>query len=382
MKFSDREIYSEEKLILSVELEAGKIKVVDSSVDSGFGIRVSDGKKMGFGFANTKAKAEELAGKSMVRRFYGFPAQGPKGREVFHEVPMDPEVLVARVKEMAGRMNPATSITAFSAVIKRSIQNSNGIDFEEKQSWIGYSAYTASGGSEGWESWEGREDKQGKWLEVAEKAQEWSDKWRGAGKQELKGLPVVLSARAASSLLGQMLLPNINAERAMHGQTALQIGGGSGNIKIVNSQKLHTASFDGEGIAPKTFTVFDKNLKTFLHSFSTAKEMEAEPTANAGRDWKSFPVPSPFDLEVLAKKSDALENYVFVNDLSGVHTVDPTAGRFSVEAHQAFMMPDEEPVQPFIISGSLEGLLDSEAVGSPEQRGSFYLPGLKIDVVM
>ncbi|MBR9681845.1 MAG: hypothetical protein GOV00_03535 [Candidatus Altiarchaeota archaeon] len=377
----EREVYSEEQLTVSVEIEAGKVKLVDASADSGFGVRVAKDSKMGFGFAKTQEKAEELAKKSMVRKFYGFPAPGKTGKEVFHEVPTDPRILVERVKEMAKQMEAATAVRAFSAVVTRKLQNSNGLDVEEKQSWLGYSAYTASGGSEGWESWEGRKDEKNKWVDVATKAQSWAKKWQGASKFEHKTLPIVLSARAASSLLGQMLLPNLSAERAIYDQTILKLGEGEGSVKVVSTPSLHMTAFDGEGLAPQEFTVFDGNLKSYLHTFSTAKEMKAEPTANAGRDWKSFPTPSPVDLSVITNKAELGGEYILVNDLSGVHTANPTAGRFSVEAHQSFLMPDESPLQPFIISGTLEDLLKAQGVGTVEQRGVFNLPALRVKLV-
>lgn len=374
----EREVYSEEKLIVSVEMEAGKIKVVDASIDTGFGIRVAENGKMGFGFAKTKKVAEELAKKSMVRKFRGFPSPGPKGKEVFHEVPTDPRILVERVEEMAKELQFATSVNAFSAIITRRIENSNGLDLEEKQSWVGYSAYTTSGGSEGWESWEGRTDEKEKWLDVAKKAQTWSSRWMNATPFQHKKLPVVFSARAASTLMSQMILTNLSAERAIHKQSALKIGEGEAKMKIVNDQLLHQSAFDGEGIAPKKFTVFNKNLKSYLHTFSSAKEMGTEPTATAGRDWQSFPSPEAGDLVVEAPAEKTEGPYIFINDLSGVHTVNPIAGRFSVEAHQPFLMPNYEPLQPFIISGTLEDLLNAKAVGTSEQRSSFNTPPLLI----
>ena len=67
-----------------------------------------------------------------------------------------------------------------------------------------------------------------------------------------------------------------------------------------------------------------------------------------------------------------------MTELSGTHTVNPISGDFSVEAHQAFVLPDWKPVKPFMLSGNLVNLLDARLVGEPEQRGHFFTPGLLV----
>ncbi|HDR53629.1 MAG TPA: hypothetical protein ENN60_03105 [archaeon] len=385
----EREVYHEEKLAVIVELEAGRLKVIDASADSGYGVRLGQDGKLGFGFAKTEKKAENLAGKAMVRKFDGFPGQPErKGQEVCHDIAeaMNPEVLAKRVQEMAGVLGAPTSVAAFASVVKRHIWNSNGLDLTEKQSWVGYQAYTARDGSEGWESWEGRQDEKEAWMKTARTAEDWCRKWQGAVPEggEIKNLPMVLSARAISSLMGVLLLPNLSGSRALHGQTLLRVGEPVENagLKLIHKPDLHQSAFDGEGMVPRKFTVFDGGLKTYLHTWDTAREMggSAEPTATAARSWQTYPDVYPQDLEVKAPKSELSDSdsFVFVNDLSGVHTVDPLSGRFMVEAHQAFVMPDWQPVQPFMLSGTLGQLLAGRTFMKPEARGNFWLPALEI----
>ena len=60
--------------------------------------------------------------------------------------------------------------------------------------------------------------------------------------------------------MSQMILTNLSAERAIHKQSALKIGEGDASMKITNDQLLHQSAFDGEGLALKKFTVFDKYI--------------------------------------------------------------------------------------------------------------------------
>ncbi|MBR9679624.1 MAG: TldD/PmbA family protein [Candidatus Altiarchaeota archaeon] len=369
-----KEIYYQETESITVAARKGEIVQIDSSKSEGHGSRIEEKGKLGHGFAKKRKRADKMARAAMARPFHGFAQKTKPGQQVFYEMLFDQEEMVDRVKEMIGMMHVPTQIGASMSITNRTIRNTNGLELSEKQSWVSYYAFNSHAGTEGYEYWEGRKDEK-EWVRVARRAEELAMMWRNAAQLE-KDLPIVLSPRATSDLLSNLLVPNLSGISVLHDQSQLKLGKTIGSLTVTDAQLLHANAFDGEGVVHTQRKLIDKGEVTgFLHTIESAKQLGHELTGNAVRGWKNWPRPSPSDLIIEGKKTKP-GKHLFVTDLSGTHTVNPISGDFSVEAHQAFILPNWEPVKPFMISGSLANLLDAKIVGEPEQRGRFFTPGL------
>ncbi len=146
----------------------------------------------------------------------------------------------------------------------------------------------------------------------------------------------------------------------------------SEKVSIINDARntdfIGAVPFDSEGTNTKKFYVVENGvLKSFLHNLYSAKKLNMEPTGNAfSRSYKSLPgiTPVAVRFESNAKRDElisSVENGIYINQMMGVHTLDPVSGRFSVQI-SGYMIEGgkfTKPVRGMALSGYLKDLLNN-----------------------
>jgi len=128
------------------------------------------------------------------------------------------------------------------------------------------------------------------------------------------------------------------------------------------------APFDDEGVlAVKRRLVSAGVLEGFLHNSYSARKTGLGRAGNAFRSsFKSVPVPGPTNLFVLPGSADedglvdSLGNGIYIQDVMGMHTVDPISGDFSVgiNGYEIRGGEKERAVCEMTISGNILSLLE------------------------
>lgn len=203
----------------------------------------------------------------------------------------------------------------------------------------------------------------------------------GARPGPTRRAPLVLHREVTAALL-EALSPAFSGLRALRGRTVLQdqVGRqiGAAHVTLVDDATLDGAwgatPVDGEGQTTRRLTLVESGvMRGVLHDCYTARRFGVAPTGHALRPGYDGPPgigahalhlrpTGETAPELLARAGDGL----FITELMGLHTVNPTTGEFSLGAVGREILPGGElggPVDQIAISGSIFSLLGAfEAV--------------------
>lgn len=211
---------------------------------------------------------------------------------------------------------------------------------------------------------------------------------------------VILSPIALTEFLSAFLIPNINGykvarkESSFAGRLGEEIA--SEGLTILDDPTIPggigSTSFDSEGILCNRKMVIEKGvLKSFLFDLKSAVLARSASTGNGFRSaFSSEPTVSPTNIILSGEMRDVMGEVgrgIFVRDVMGIHTVNPTTGDFSLPIEIGFEFEDGEPGRP--VSATLIGnffeVLRNIRLGRDVKRvGNYILPSAhigKIDLV-
>ena len=145
----------------------------------------------------------------------------------------------------------------------------------------------------------------------------------------------------------------------------------SEQVTLVDDGRLsggcNAAPVDGEGVATRVVNLIQNGILTgYLHTGFSARRMGEAPTGNAARDsWQSVPATGNNGLvlkptgESLAEIQASVGEGLRIDEVMGLHTVDPISGDFSVGALGRTVRKGEiqEAVAGIAIAGNIRELL-------------------------
>lgn len=198
-------------------------------------------------------------------------------------------------------------------------------------------------------------------------------------------LPLLLAPEVIDGLL-EALASIFYAEEARKGKSFLagrrgEVVAGA-RLTLVDDGRLPggcgAAPVDGEGVATRSVTLIEAGvLRGFLHTGFSARRMGEPPTGNASRDsYRSVPTTSNNGLvlrptgerlaDLLAGVSEALR----IDEVMGLHTIDPISGDFSLGAAGRAVRRGEvaEAVAGIAIAGNVRDLLASVTAVADDRR--------------
>jgi PmbA protein len=203
----------------------------------------------------------------------------------------------------------------------------------------------------------------------------------GARPVRTASVPVVLHPHAAAMILG-VLASSFSADAVIKRRSLLagKVGEpvAAGIVTITDDARLPdglaSRPFDGEGVpAGRNELIAAGVLRGYLHNTYTAKRTNGESTGSAVRSYKSVPEvgvsnlvlkPGELSREALLARVD---NGLHVSQLSGLNTVNPVSGEFSLGLTGHWIEKGQltKPVKELTVAGNVIGLLKKvEAVAS------------------
>lgn len=404
---------------LSIEVSGGKIETLKEAEQTGLGVRVFNGRRVGFAYttdltgsavAQTAQEAGRLAEFSSADEFNGLP----EGRRVYpgmmildetlHSLPLAAKIEMARDVERAARScHPSiqiidragyeeyeTAILVMNSHDMYAFGRANycglhvslaAVTPEETQSGFAYTLQRKAGSLNP--------------AEVAEEAANRALRSLNARTIPSQILPCVLDSQITARFLG-LLSVSIQADNVLKGKSMLA---GKVGQRVVSpllmvaddaacEEGVAGFPFDGEGI-PSTRTVVmeDGILKGFLYDTYTARKSAAQSTGNAVRSFRSLPMVGSTSLMVAPGSTslpalwEDLEKGLYVTEIMGMHTANSITGDFSLGAAGILIECGKltYPVRGITIAGNLLDLLrEVDGVGSDWRfYGSKAAPSLR-----
>ena len=209
----------------------------------------------------------------------------------------------------------------------------------------------------------------------------------GAKPVPTASVPVVFHPHAAAMILG-VLSSSFSADAVIKRRSLLagkidqQVA--STIVTITDdpqlAEGLASRPFDGEGVpSQRNALVADGVLKSYLHNTYTAMRTSSQSTGSAVRSYKSVPevgvsnlvlTPGELSREALLARVD---NGLHVEQLSGLNTVNPVSGEFSLGLTGHWIEKGQltRPVKELTVAGNVIALLKKVAAVASDLRFVF-----------
>lgn len=211
---------------------------------------------------------------------------------------------------------------------------------------------------------------------------------------------VILSPIALTEFLSTFLIPNINGYKVARKESSFAGRCGelisSEGVTVFDDSTLPkgigSTPFDSEGIlCKKKAIVEDGVLKGFLFDLKSAVLAGSKSTGNGFRStFSSEPAVSPTNLVLAGDMRDVMGEAgrgIFVRDVMGIHTVNPTTGDFSLPIDIGFEFEGgelERPVSATLTGNFFEVLKNLRLGKDVRWVGNYLLPSAhigKLDLV-
>lgn len=209
----------------------------------------------------------------------------------------------------------------------------------------------------------------------------------GARPVPTASVPVVFHPHAAAMILG-VLSSSFSADAVIKRRSLLagKIGEqvASAIVTVTDDPKLTeglaSRPFDGEGVpSQRNALIADGVLKSYLHNTYTAMRTSSQSTGSAVRSYKSVPdvgvsnlvlTPGALSREALLARVD---NGVHVEQLSGLNTVNPVSGEFSLGLTGHWIEKGQltRPVKELTVAGNVIALMKKVAAVASDLRFVF-----------
>jgi len=402
------EVFYVKGISVSAELKQRKVNLATTSKDCGLGIRTIHQGKIGSSATNNPEQwricldAAIASGKlATPQEWEGLPApqllsQTPLSFDASLEV--EPAGVISLIEKMlTGAEKHPAEVTSGSASLSSAtvtLANSQGVRYTDQHTGVSLSLEAIHNQSTGYEfdhsSFMEKVDPES----VGEKATFFATE-SDNGKEIATGeYDILLSPLAYAELLGNVFVPalsgrNVHAGRSRLGQS---LGGLviDSQITMYDDPLLEKANgsvrWDAEGTPTRRVDFIREGiLETFAYDLKTAYRFGKKSTGNAIRGgFGGLPAIGHHNFVVDGKRSRiADDRVVYVHNVVGAHTANPTSGEFSVELSNAFWMEDgqfETPLRSAMLSGNVFDMHKSISGLSKESRaiGSLVLPSIRM----
>ncbi len=202
--------------------------------------------------------------------------------------------------------------------------------------------------------------------------------------------PVVLEQEMSASLISALLSAfygkNVWLNKSLF-KNKLGQKIAADHVQLINDPSHEQGSYilpiDDEGLpVRKTQLIENGELKAFLHNLYSAHALQSQPTASGMRGYGSLPGTGPancyFQPGTLSKEQiiQSIDRGIFVDEMMGLHTINPVSGDFSVGMSGQFIQNGvfAYPVSGLALAGNIQDLLFSiDQIGTDLK---FFLGGL------
>jgi len=395
------EIFFSQKKVVSIAIKDSQIDHFCSSREIGLALRVLRKGRLGFaylfgptteGLVLLADRAIELANQADKDPLYSFPSAGRSAitdLELFDRnlATISEKDKVNHVKEMEHtalkadpRVKKARKAEYEEVTNYVSLTNSSGLDLEKEGTRIALSLMVLAeenGSSEmGWEFGSARFYTDLDPIKIGLSAAKRGLEMLGSRQISTRTCPAVLENRTVVDLLG-VWSSSFFGENVYKGKSFLR----DKLNQIISSPKIEltddglyprglgSAPFDDEGTSQrKTILIKEGKLLTFLFDRYWSKKMGSQLTGNSVRAQISSPpstsvsnlfiTPGSLSFDELLIKMD---NGFLINELMGVHMVDPVSGELSLGASGMWVEKGEPvfPVKGVTISGTIYDLFSA-----------------------
>jgi PmbA protein len=390
-KLEEAEIYSSSANSLNVEYAGGTYKSKEFSMDSGYGIRVNEGGRVGFSHANLEkdvgecAKTAKTLSKFSPKTGFSFePAHPSYPRvEIFDEdaAKLEPESAFSAIGEILGAIREHATPTRVSLGImegKEHVANTSGLEAESSHTYVSVYAEAKKGSGLGFSIYSSCL-LPGDFGEIGEEAGKTASEMDGSAPIKSGDFRVKFSHHALSSLLRFMLF-HFDGDNKRRGISRLKEGEKKfGESFTLSSDPLARADaacpFDGEGAPSSPIKLIDGGeVAGFLYDRYTAALEGIDAGGCCQRsDYSSLPRAGISNLVIppgQAHESEFPQDYLEVVSFHGIHTSDPVSGEFGVDVDIAFLHKEGEkkaPVSNMLLSGNVFNLFNRiETIGKKQ----------------
>jgi PmbA protein len=211
---------------------------------------------------------------------------------------------------------------------------------------------------------------------------------------------VILSPIAFTEFLSAFFIPNVNGYKVARKESHFTDKHGdliaSENLTILDDSTIPagigSSPFDSEGTPCSKKAIIEHGvLKGFLFDLKSAALAGSTTTGNGFRStFSSEPAISPTNIVIKGEMSDILTEVgrgIFVRDVMGIHTVNPTTGDFSLPVDIGFEFDGGEldrPISATLIGNFFEVFKNIRLGKDVKRVGNYLLPSAhigKLDLV-
>lgn len=372
---TESEVFRVSSRSADLTFSGGEMKVKESDLSSGIGIRVLEGRKLGFAFCQDEDGLEEaVAHAGRMSRFsvesgFSFPGERRFSMPDIMDRGVDPDDLswlrstVHEVKDVASSKGGRPRVICHADVSEVSLENSSG--FSGGYSKSAFSLYVECMHGDGFGmSFLTSHGKPKDAVVEGMKAAEMAEATQNAGKPKAGKYDVVMEVYALENLL-DTLLPSFSGDWKRRKITKAEEG------KLMFSDKFslyddglaagaNAQPFDDEGTPSAHRALVEKGkVSGFLYDRETAALEGVEASGACSRESYDDP-PSIGSSNLVVGPGTwndlgELEKYIEVHYAHGSHTANPTTGDIGLEVSAAFLVEKGErrPVKGFMLSGNI-----------------------------
>ncbi|MDI6801539.1 MAG: TldD/PmbA family protein [Thermodesulfovibrionales bacterium] len=421
----EAEVYASASKNLTIEVKEQKIDTIESSMTTGYCIRVIKNNRLGFSYSTDLSEIEAVAEKALEAAKYSEPDDYlilpskavPSKVEIFdNDVASLPEnEIIQRVMLIESsaynvdkRIKKIRKASGSFGVNDTYILNSRDVNvYYSSTSCSAYITVVAEDDNEnqmGWDYEGSRFLKNISFEQVGKNAAKKAIQLLGAKKiTPVKGF-IVLDNSVASEFL-EILSSALSSEAVQKKKSML--AGKTGElvacerINIMDSgllpERLGSRPVDAEGVPTASKTLIEKGiLKTFLYNTYTAKKEGISSTGNAVRGgFTGLPSVGPTNLYLEPASKDYTSDFyglirmvdrgLYIVETMGMHTANPISGEFSVGVSGLWIENGEikYPVKEAVISGNIINLFRNVVMTGDYLRfyGNIGTPSLLIEKI-
>lgn len=400
----EAEIYSSFSNSLSVEYAGGTYKSKEFSSDSGYGIRVLEGKRVGFSHAELEgdlgkcAKTAKALSRFSPETGFSFepahPASAYPVVETFDPdaAELEPEPAFSAVEEILSAIKEHATPTRVSIGLVKGgerVSNTSGVEAESAHTYVSVYAEAKKGTGLGFSIYSScflPKD----FGKIGEEAGRIASGMDDSKPLKSGNFRVKFSHQALSSLLHFMLF-HFDGDNKRRGISALKEGERKfGESFTLTSDPLAKADsacpFDGEGVPSAPLALIrEGEVAGFLYDRYTAALGGINAGGSCQRSgYSSIPRAGISNLVIAPGETPESEypgDYLEVVSFHGIHTSDPVSGDFGVDVDVAFLHKaggGKIPVSNMLLSGNVFNLFNRiEIIGKGQHtHGGLVSPDI------
>ncbi len=284
------------------------------------------------------------------------------------------------------------SASLYSAFSRVYLANSQGVEAEDKFSYMSLSGEALSRNKKGMTVYESIESRKPFSLEQVENfgknLRKETELFLNAQKLKKFKVPknLILQDYALFEIFENAFLSNFNSENLLKGRSIFQHKKGDKlfSEKLSMGDKgllkggIGSRSFDDEGTRVENTGLIEKGvLKDFIYDYNMAKYFKQKPKGNSYSDGIGF---NNVFIEPGSKAiEEEIDKALIVRVVLGSHTANPFTTSFSVSPVISYYLDNGEkiPVRDFLLSGTfLEMLKDVFVDNKIINKGNFYCPAI------